>query len=38
MSQFSGNLPDARTDRQTDGQGSIYGTLPPKEVVPKTTK
>ena len=36
MSQFSGNFPDARTDGQTDAQGSIYRTLPPKEVGPKT--
>ena len=31
MSQFSGNLPDGRTDAQR----SIYRTLPPKEVGPK---
>ena len=32
MSQFSGNFPDTRTH----GKGSIYRTLPPKEVGPKS--
>ena len=35
MSQFYGNFPDAQTDRQTHAQGSIYRTLPPKEVGPR---
>ena len=35
MSRFSGNFPHTRTDGRTHGKGSIYRTLPPKEVGPK---
>ena len=34
MSQFSGNFPHGRTDGRTPHKGSIYRTLPPKEVGP----